>query len=76
MIKAVILFSGSAHVTTSAAGPRWIDRHGVARFELRDSASDLFDPTGDLVSKCERWWIILPVGLFATNDCESGMAKT
>jgi hypothetical protein len=57
--KAVVLFTGSAHVTATAACPGRVDADGVATLKAFHSRSQLFHPAGDLMSEREGQGIVL-----------------
>jgi len=63
-------------MTASAASPGRVDGDSFTNFEPLNSGSDLFNPTGDLMPKREGRWVVFPVALFATYDCEIGVAKS
>src|SRR5262249_12068455 len=74
--QTVVFFARSAHVTASAACPRGIHRDGVARPKSPDPGSDLFHPSRDLVSEREGRRVVFPIGTFAANDREVGVAES
>ena len=74
LVKAVVLFSGAAHVTAPAAAPVRVDRDGVATLEPLHSGSQLFHPPSDLVPEREGRRLVRPVAFVASYDREVGMA--